>query len=65
MNVGKPFMNIQVKNKNNVLEDDVFLKNHWIMYHDYSREKGNDYIVDLLDERYIAKRIINKNISLE
>ena len=51
------------KNKNNVLEDDVFLKNHWIMYHDYSREKGNDYIVDLLDERYIAKRIINKNID--
>lgn len=49
------------KNKNNILEDDTFLKNHWIMYHDYSREKGNDYIVDLLEERYIAKRIIAKN----
>ncbi len=49
------------KNKNNILEDDTFLKNHWIMYHDYSREKGNDYIVDLLEERYIAKRIAIKN----
>ncbi len=49
------------KNKNNILEDDIFLKNHWIMYHDYSREKGNDYIVDLLEERYIAKRITTKN----
>ena len=48
------------KNKSNILEDDTFLKNHWIMYHDYSREKGNDYIVDLLEERYIAKRITTK-----
>ena len=51
------------KNKNNILEDDTFLKNHWIMYHDYSREKGNDYIVDLLEERYIAKRITVKNTN--
>ncbi|MDD2895766.1 MAG: DUF262 domain-containing HNH endonuclease family protein [Aliarcobacter sp.] len=50
------------KNKNNILPDDVFLKNHWIMYHDYSREKGNDYIEDLLKERYIAKRITVKDI---
>lgn len=49
------------KNKNNILDDDTFLKNHWIMYHDYSREKGNDYIKDLLEERYIAKRITVKN----
>ena len=48
------------KNKNNILEDDTFLKNHWIMYHDYSRKQGNDYIDDLLEERYIAKRIITK-----
>lgn len=51
------------KNKNNILEDDVFLKNHWIMYHDYSRQTANDYIDDLLDERYITKRITMKNIS--
>jgi uncharacterized protein with ParB-like and HNH nuclease domain len=51
------------KNKNNILEDDTFLKNHWIMYYDYSREKGNDYIVDLLEERYIAKRISTKNME--
>lgn len=51
------------KNKENILADDEFLKNHWIMYHDYSRIKGNDYIDDLLNERYIAKRIFVKGIS--
>ncbi len=51
------------KNKENILPDDEFLKNHWIMYHDYSRIKGNDYIDDLLNERYIAKRIFAKEIS--
>ncbi|EBF6065401.1 DUF262 domain-containing protein [Campylobacter lari] len=37
------------KNKLQPLNDDVFLKNHWIMYFKYSREKGNDYIVSLLE----------------
>ncbi|EOH8385029.1 TPA: DUF262 domain-containing protein [Campylobacter jejuni] len=36
------------KNKENILDDDEFLKNHWIMYFKYSREKGNDYIDDIL-----------------
>ena len=57
------------KNKKNPLPDDVFLKNHWIMYHDYSRQKGNDYIIDLLKERYITKKITtgnaNENLSRE
>lgn len=51
------------KNKQKPLDDDKFLRNHWIMYHDYSRQKGNDYIVDLLEERYIAKRITNQNLE--
>ena len=29
------------------------------MYYDYSRERGNDYIVDLLEERFIVKNINN------
>lgn len=34
------------------------------MYYGYSREKGNDYIVDLLDNIiYIQKRITDKNID--
>lgn len=51
------------KNKQKPLDDDKFLKNHWIMYHDYSRQKGNDYIVDLLEVKYIAKRITNQDIE--
>lgn len=51
------------KNKENILSDDIFLKNHWIMYYDYSREKGNDYIKDLLENKYILKRINSKNTN--
>jgi len=53
------------KNKNNPLNDDTFLKNHWIMYHDYSRKKGNDYIVDLLEERYTAKNVLQNKITIK
>jgi len=53
------------KNKENLLDDDKFLKNHWIMYHDYSRKKGNDYIVDLLEERYTAKNVIQNKITIK
>ncbi len=52
------------KNKNNLLDDDNFLKNHWIMYHDYSRKKGNDYIEDLLKKRYTVKNIIQGEVSI-
>lgn len=51
------------KNKDKPLDDDDFLKNHWIMYYEYSRKKGDDYIVDLLEERYIQKRITDKNTN--
>ncbi|MFY4766487.1 DUF262 domain-containing protein [Campylobacter sp. GB48] len=51
------------KNKLQPLNDDVFLKNHWIMYFKYSREKGNDYIVSLLEEIFVCKRILGKNID--
>lgn len=40
------------ENKNNVLDDDDFLKNHWIMYFKYSRKTGSDYINFLLKEEF-------------
>jgi len=52
------------KNKDNSLNDDTFLKNHWIMYHDYSRTKGNDYIVDLLEEKYTSKNVLQNKITI-
>ena len=38
------------KNTTKVLIDDEFLRDHWIMYFKYSRQKGNDYIRFLLDK---------------
>lgn len=42
------------------LNDDSFLKAHWIMYFQYSRKKGNDYIKFLLDEQFSPQRIHQK-----
>ncbi len=53
------------KNKDQPLDDDKFLKNHWIMYHDYTRKKGNDYIVDLLDERYTIREVIGGKLTIK
>jgi len=44
-------------NKQNPLNDDDFLKSHWIVYYKYSRQLGNDYIHDLLGERFSPRRI--------
>ncbi|EAI8439004.1 DUF262 domain-containing protein [Campylobacter jejuni] len=49
------------KNKDNILDDDEFLKNHWIMYFKYSREKGNDYIDDILKKRFTIKNIMSND----
>lgn len=45
------------KNPDSRLSDDVFLRNHWIMYFKYSRKKGDDYIKFLLDEKFNARNI--------
>lgn len=51
------------KNPKVKLLDDNFLKDHWIMYYDYSREKGNDYIVDLLENKFIVKNV-NSDVTI-
>lgn len=52
------------KNKNSPLNDDEFLRAHWIMYFKYSRVKGDDYIRYLLDDYFSPKNIFEKiNIS--
>lgn len=50
------------KNASHPLDDDDFLKNHWIMYFKYSRKKGDDYIKFLLDEKFTANNITIKNM---
>ena len=49
------------RNDKHPLNDDDFLKAHWIMYFQYSRKKGNDYIEFLLNEQFSPKKIYKKN----
>ncbi|WP_368505228.1 DUF262 domain-containing protein [Alkalihalophilus sp. As8PL] len=52
------------KNQDKPLDDDVFLKNHWIMYYTYSRDKSNVYADYLLNEQFTANRVLKKNVQL-
>jgi len=49
------------RNQNSPLSDDEFLRAHWIMYFQYSRRKGDDYIKFLLN-KFSAKNIFGKQI---
>lgn len=48
------------RNKKNPLPDDDFLLAHWIMYFQYSREKGDDYIRFLLNEKFTPQNVFTK-----
>lgn len=48
------------RNKKAPLNDDDFLRAHWIMYFKYSRVKGNDYIRFLLDDFFSPKSVFEK-----
>lgn len=48
------------KNKKNPLPDDDFLVAHWIIYFQYTREKGDDYIRFLLEEKFSPQNIYSK-----
>ncbi|MGM0878509.1 MAG: DUF262 domain-containing protein [Bacillota bacterium] len=52
------------KNHDTPLDDDIFLKNHWIMYYTYSRDKSDVYADFLLNEQFTAKRVLNKKVQL-
>ena len=56
------------RNDKRPLNDDDFLKAHWIMYFQYSRKKGNDYIKFLLDEQFSPQKLhkkIEHEVALE
>lgn len=46
------------KNKDNPLDDDGFLYNHWIMYFKYDRSQSEAYAHFLLHEKFTAKAVI-------
>lgn len=51
------------KNIHNTLDDDTFLKNHWIMYFKYDRKKANAFSEFLLNEYFIAKRVRTEDVD--
>lgn len=56
------------RNEKKPLNDDDFLKAHWIMTFMYSRKKGDDYINFLLNEYFTPKNIhkkIEKEVIIE
>lgn len=56
------------RNRRHPLNDDDFLRAHWVMYYKYSRKTGSDYIKFLLDEQFAPKRVHKKipvTIALE
>lgn len=48
--------------KVSVLDDDEFLKTHWILYFQYSRKTGNDYIDYLLGKKFTVQNVM-KNLA--
>ena len=46
------------------LQDDEFLRAHWIIYFKYSRQKGDDYISFLLN-KFSNKYIFDENLDYE
>lgn len=56
------------RNKSKPLNDDDFLRAHWMMYFKFSRQTGKDYIRFLLDEQFTPKRIhrkVKQEVALE
>lgn len=45
-----------------VLDDDEFLRTHWILYYQYSRKTGNDYIDFLLGTKFTVQNVL-KNLA--
>lgn len=48
------------RNDKRPLNDDDFLRAHWIMYYKYSRKTGRDYIRFLLDEQFTPQKVHKK-----
>ena len=52
------------KNVKRTLNDDVFLRDHWIMYCRYDRKSSMVFKDDLLSKTFTAKRVINGELKI-
>jgi len=51
------------RNKLKPLNDDDFLRAHWMMYFKFSRQTGRDYIKFLLEEQFTPQRVHRKIVQ--
>ena len=51
------------RNKLKPLNDDNFLRAHWMMYFKFSRQTGRDYIKFLLEEQFTSQRVRRKIVQ--
>ena len=51
------------KNKEKPMDDDAFLKNHWIMYFKYDRSESASYAKFLLNKNFTSNNVIKKKID--
>ncbi len=51
--------------KNELLDDDEFLRAHWIMYYNYERSKSKAYAEDLLNNIFSIKKIYSNDKELK
>ena len=53
------------KGKVAVLDDDDFLRTHWILYYQYSRKTGNDYVNYLLGKKFTVQNVLQNLAQTE
>ncbi|GKU24352.1 hypothetical protein CFOLD11_11780 [Clostridium folliculivorans] len=53
------------KNKSKPLDDEDFIRNHWIMYFGYDRKESNSYSRYLFDEMFTINNVYNDKLKLE
>ncbi len=53
------------KSTKRVLNDDNFLRDHWIMYFRYDRASSEVFKKDLLSSTFTAKRVLKNELSVE
>ncbi len=51
------------RNKSKPLNDNDFLRAHWMMYFKFSRQTGRDYIKFLLEEQFTPQRVHRKIVQ--
>ncbi len=51
------------RNKSKPLNDDDFLRAHWMMYFKFSRQTGRDYIKFLLEEQFTPRSVHRKIVQ--